>query len=109
MYYEGIRDECFIQKSAKLISAGYLTLQCFADTMRLQKELLQKTVLFGKYKKISLHVFTVWMYSTLPAKDALKIGANRMDPDLVFSSAILNRDSRETKEITARYRLKSTY
>lgn len=71
MSYQDIVDEHFGQKRAELMGARYVILQWSADLKRFPKMLLEKDELSATYKRVSLHAFTTWVHSTLPAEKAL--------------------------------------
>lgn len=103
MWIQDIRDMYFVQKRAKLMGAGYVILEWFADPMQFLKKLFVRAGLLGNCESISLYAFLSWAHSTLSAEEALKMGANRTHWDAIFNSVISDLDNRKCEKGIGRY------
>lgn len=88
-----------MQNGAGLIGGGYAIFECFANSMRFPRKLLEKVKLSGNYDRMSLHAFIACVHSIFPGEEALKACACRTNWDPVFNTAILDKDRRKREKM----------
>lgn len=102
--YQGTRGEHFLQRKTMLIGVGYKILEWIAGPIQFSAKLMQKAGIPRNYEKMSLNLFMRWMNLTLPVEKALNVSASRKHWNLMFPSAIQNRNKREKEDGTGRYK-----
>lgn len=83
------------------MGACYAIVKWFTDLIRFLKILFEKTGLPRNYESVSLHAFIRYVHFTLPWEERLRFSSIRTSPNLIFNSAIPDRDKRYRAEIAS--------
>lgn len=90
------------------METGYANLENWANLMRFSKNSLEEAELLENHDRMSIHDFMAWVHSTFPEEEALKLDAICTHCDLIFKSALPNRDRRKQEDCVSRYAFTKT-
>lgn len=80
------------------MTAGYQTLESFADQKRFQKKMLGSSRLPANYERVSLHAFMAWVHSMSTGRKHRKVASYRTHCNSMSSFAIPERDNEAREE-----------